>query len=488
MATVHFGRLLGAAGFSRTVAIKRLHPQFARDPEFVAMLVDEARIAARIRHPHVVPTLDVVAAEGELFLVMDYVPGESLARLRRAAPAGLIPLRVASAIFCGALHGLHAAHEATDEQGQPLGIVHRDMSPQNILVGEDGVARVLDFGVALAAGRSQLTGDGKIKGKLGYFAPEQLGGQVTRQSDLFAVAVALWEALTGRRLFVGDDPGRVIAKILHGEIVAPTQIAPDLPKRVDEVVMRGLERDPLRRYATAHEMATDLENCLELASTRQVSEWVDSVAHAPLSHRRAVLAAIESSSAQLPSAAPSDAEPARPPAVSIVSENVPKPPYPRESISGVGWQRAAPDARTTNYSIRRGRATWARRAAAAGVLLLAGALAAVILERPQRRGADAGATAATQVAPSGTPRPLGAIRPPATEISSGEPAPAPVAVNPSAVAAPATASATLEHEPATFKRPAPSTQGKATPPGSPNCALPFVLDAQGHKIWKEECF
>jgi serine/threonine protein kinase len=178
MATVHLGRLLGPVGFSRTVAIKRLHAQFASDPEFVSMFLDEARLAARIRHPNVVPTLDVVATGGELFLVMEYVPGESIARLARALreQKQTLPTRILSAVMAGVLHGLHAAHEAKDERGHPLGIVHRDMSPQNVLVGTDGVARVLDFGVAKAAGRMQTTREGQIKGKLSYMPPEQLRG------------------------------------------------------------------------------------------------------------------------------------------------------------------------------------------------------------------------------------------------------------------------------------------------------------------------
>src|SRR5580693_5872615 len=143
MATVHLGRLMGPVGFSRTVAIKRLHAAYAKDPEFVAMFLDEARLAARIRHPNVVPTLDVVARDGELFLVMDYVQGESLARLVRASAATRrpIPVEIVSSIVCSVLFGLHAAHEATNDQGEPLSIVHRDVSPQNVLVGSDGVAR-----------------------------------------------------------------------------------------------------------------------------------------------------------------------------------------------------------------------------------------------------------------------------------------------------------------------------------------------------------
>jgi serine/threonine-protein kinase len=158
MATVHLGRVQGHGNFARTVAIKRLHPQYAADPDFVAMFLDEAWLAARINHPNVVQTLDVVSEEGELFLVMDFVHGESLSRIWREVrdAGGSAPLPITASIVCGALYGLHAAHEAKDEAGKPLNIVHRDVSPPNIIVGVDGVARVLDFGVAKASGRLPL--------------------------------------------------------------------------------------------------------------------------------------------------------------------------------------------------------------------------------------------------------------------------------------------------------------------------------------------
>src|SRR5271155_444715 len=220
MATVHFGRLLGGAGFSRTVAIKRLHQHLAGEPAFRATLIDEARMAARIHHPNVVPTLDVVSDDGELLVVMEYVRGESLSRLVRTGHEGeqrRVPLRVAVAIAVGALHGLHAAHEARSDLGEPLGIVHRDVSPQNILVGTDGLARVIDFGIAKAAGRLQSTREGIVKGKIAYMAPEQLAAhETTRAVDVYGMGVVLWEMLSGKRLYQGDTEGAVLGQVMSG--------------------------------------------------------------------------------------------------------------------------------------------------------------------------------------------------------------------------------------------------------------------------------
>ena len=207
MATVHIGRLMGPVGFARTVAIKRLHAHFAKDPEFVSMFLDEARLAGRIRHPNVVPVLDVVAEQGELFLVMEYIHGDSLSKLLRQVreQGEKMPLGVTVSILAGALQGLHAAHETTNDQGEPLEIVHRDISPQNIMVGADGITRVADFGIAKAAGRAQSTQDGQLKGKLCYMAPEQLAQRpVDRRTDVYSASVVLWEALTGQRLFQAD--------------------------------------------------------------------------------------------------------------------------------------------------------------------------------------------------------------------------------------------------------------------------------------------
>jgi serine/threonine-protein kinase len=280
MATIHLGRLLGQVGFARTVAIKRLHPHFAKDPEFVAMFIDEARLAAGIRHPNVVSTLDVVALEGDLFLVMDYVDGDSLAHLvkRVRARDQLIPPAVVSGVVTNVLYGLHAAHTAKDERGEQLHVVHRDISPQNILVGLDGVARVADFGVAKASRRIQETEAGRIKGKFRYMAPEQVkADRFDHRVDLFAAGIVLWEALTGRALFAADEPMRTMTMVLEHPIEAPSRYVAGLSPAVDAVVLRALERSPDARYATAREMAIELEDALPPAVPRIIGEWVDSL-------------------------------------------------------------------------------------------------------------------------------------------------------------------------------------------------------------------
>jgi serine/threonine protein kinase len=316
MASVHFGRLEGAAGFSRTVAIKRLHAHLAEDPQFRSTMIDEARLAARIHHPNVVPTLDVVAVDGELLVIMEYVRGESLSRLLRAESAQRrrVPLPIASAIVIGALHGLHAAHEAKSDRGAPLGIVHRDVSPQNILVGVDGVARVIDFGIAKAAGRLQTTSDGAVKGKMAYMAPEQLAagderlavGKVTRATDIYAMGVVLWEALAGRRLFRGESEARLVVQVLTGAQEPPSRYAPDLPADLDALVMMALALDPAHRFDSAEEMAERLLRVVPPAFPTEVGKWVEEVASVALARRGMELAEIESRSDILAAPSPAD--------------------------------------------------------------------------------------------------------------------------------------------------------------------------------------
>jgi serine/threonine-protein kinase len=292
MATVHFGRLATEVGFSRTVAIKRLHAQFAKDPAFVAMFVDEARLASRIRHPNVVPMLDVVALDGEVFLVMEYIPGESLAQLWRKGP---IPVDISVAIATQVLEGLHSAHEATSERGEPLHIVHRDVSPQNVMIGVDGIARLLDFGVAKAASRLHTTRDGEIKGKLAYMSPEQIRDEpLDRRVDIYAASVVLWEMLTGVRLFAADNYGALVDKVQSAQVSPPSRHNPDVPKPLDEVILKGLAGDRSKRFPTARAMAAELERVTTPATIRDVSAWVERSARDAVVRRASVVTRIES--------------------------------------------------------------------------------------------------------------------------------------------------------------------------------------------------
>ncbi|MDB5212741.1 MAG: protein kinase [Myxococcaceae bacterium] len=289
MAEVHLGQIRGAIGFSRTVAIKRMHPHLASDPDFASMFADEARLAARVRHPNVVATLDVVLEGANLCIVMEYIEGVTLAQLLKlgAEQSAAMPPRIAVAILRDTLEGLHAAHHAVDSDGRPLGIVHRDVSPQNVIVGVDGVARVLDFGIAKANVRLHQTREGSgLKGKLAYMAPEQLeGAAVVRQSDVFAASIVLWETLTAQRAYGGASEGEVVTKILRGPPPPPSSVRDDLGQAYDDVLMRGLARAPEDRFESARHMAVALTTAGEPASAAEVGAWVERIAAAPLKER-----------------------------------------------------------------------------------------------------------------------------------------------------------------------------------------------------------
>jgi tRNA A-37 threonylcarbamoyl transferase component Bud32 len=297
MATVHLGRFVGARGFARTVAIKVLHESYAKNKAFVARFVDEARLVARIHHPNVMPTLDVVADGDDLRIVMEYVAGEALDQLqaRMKERGERIPVPVACAIIAGVLHGLHAAHEAKNEFGEPLGIVHLDVSPQNVLVGTDGTTRVLDFGVARARGDKASAA---VSGKSAYLAPEQVrGAEVSPRTDVFAASIVLWEMLTGEPLFAADNHAATLQRVLGCVIPAVSDKVPDLPARLDEVLKVGLRRDPAQRFATARDMALELEQSVVPALASEVGRWVESTAEATLVARAAKVREMEAGSA-----------------------------------------------------------------------------------------------------------------------------------------------------------------------------------------------
>lgn len=295
MGTVYLARMGGSAGFARLVAIKRLHAELAAQRDFVTMLVDEARLASQIRHVNVIDTLDLVANDGAFSLVLEYVEGASLSALTElvasgAAPTGkTMPMPIALAIMNGVLRGLDAAHEARGAEGQPLGIIHRDVSPQNVLVGVDGIPRVIDFGIVKAMAKMTATRPGEIRGKLAYMAPEQLLERpATRQVDVYAAGVVLWELLTGRRLFSAEDQRVLCAAVLRGDIKPPSEVNPDLPRELDAVILKATARDVSDRYLTIRDLLDDL-GPWKPASADEVGAWVREVAVAELLKTKTLL-------------------------------------------------------------------------------------------------------------------------------------------------------------------------------------------------------
>ncbi|MDB5215968.1 MAG: serine/threonine protein kinase [Myxococcaceae bacterium] len=468
MATVHFGRLSGPVGFSRTVAIKRLHPQYAKDPEFVTMFLDEARLCGRIRHPNVVPTLDVVATEGEIFIVMEYVAGEALSKLMKTAWAKNIPVppRVAATIISSVLHGLHSAHQTKDEHGRELGIVHRDVSPQNILVGSDGTSRVLDFGVAKAAGRIQTTRDGQVKGKIAYMPPEQLsGGLVSRQSDIYAASVVLWEALTGRRLFDGETEAIVLVRAIEGKVDPPSMFNPQLDRATDEVVMRGLAREPSARFATARDMALAIEQTVGLASPYEVGEWVESVAAEEIGRRARNIAEIESASmntgmdrASAPRIGLSP-QPAEPPHSQVSSISVSRPAISTPAPASLKSRRA-----TRAFGI------------VAGLLAIAGLVLGGLALQDSLSGAHTGA--ANEVARD--TRAIAILKPQTSPTKGGG------SGSTGSTAAAADAPKVTSSRP--LAAPAPPVAAPKPPKTNAACDPPYTIDpATGRKKYKLEC-
>jgi len=463
MATVHFARLLGPGGFSRMVAAKRLLPHMVRDGAFTAMLLDEARLAARIRHPNVVSTLDVISTGDELIVVMEYVHGESLHKLAQTASdlGEPISARFAASIIIEALHGLHAAHEAKDESGNLLGVVHRDISPQNILVGVDGVTRIADFGIAKAAGRSYQTRDGTIKGKLAYMAPEQVeGGELTRATDVFAVSVVLWELLTGQQLFDGVTDAEVMHRVLTYEIPAPSSLVPGLPEFYDRIVARGLARNKALRFGSAREMALELEAASTPVRVSEIGGWVERVASDTLRRRSLSISKIERSLTDevSPLAATKPVTPAARPSAD-----------PPNTAAKVSWDSGTPG-RSSSWLL----GAVAGLAGVGALLWVAGA------HRPPPTAASAASvsalvSAAASAAGTAAPPLPGVLQtPPSSTASQTPPAARPTK----------DAGMAADHRPASVKS-AGVPLGK--PKSSANCDPPYSIDASGRRIFKLEC-
>jgi serine/threonine-protein kinase len=295
MATVYVARVQGVAGFERLVAIKVLHANLAHEDEFIRMFLDEARLAASIRHPNVVPTIDVCDAGDAgcgYFIVMEYIEGDHLGALMSSAhkEQERLPLPAVLRMLADALAGLGAAHALRDDAGRSLNLVHRDVSPHNIMVGRDGVVRLTDFGVAKAEDRLTHTRDGQVKGKLAYMAPEQaVSGATDARSDLFSVGVILWECVTGRRLFRADTTAGTLNKLLREPIPAPSSVDPALAP-LDPLLAKALARAPDQRFQSADDFARAIEEIAPaiggLASLRGVARTVKHHAAAKLKREK----------------------------------------------------------------------------------------------------------------------------------------------------------------------------------------------------------
>lgn len=282
MAAVWAARLKGSHGFAKTVAIKTILPDLSNDVNFEEMFLDEARLASTIRHPCVVEVLNLGEADGLLYQVMEWVDGESLASLRRyASNEEKLPIHLAVYIIREACAGLHAAHELRNDHGDWLGLVHRDVSPQNLLVAFDGSVKVVDFGVAKAHGRSApQTSAGQIKGKAPYMSPEQaMGEEVDRRTDVFALGIVLYQLVTGRHPFRGENDFVTLQKIVSDKAIEPPiRLLPELSFELQRVMLRALERDPILRYPSAREFSAALGAAtvgLEAASREGLAGWMD---------------------------------------------------------------------------------------------------------------------------------------------------------------------------------------------------------------------
>lgn len=447
MALVWLARIDGL-GYDKIVVIKTILPKYAQDVRFQNMFLDEARITTRIHHPNVAGILDVGEHNGTLYMAMEWVDGDSLSRLlneldlRRAR----MPVGVALRICADLCAGLHAAHEVRDENGEPLGVVHRDVSPSNLLLCPSGEIKLIDFGVAKARDRyAQDTSAGQLKGKLRYMAPEQLGGEVSPSVDIYATGLLLWEALTGRSPFHDVVEGaHLVASVLGGVSAKPSSCRSEISPALEAIVAKALDLLPARRFANALEMAAALEATGLAASRTGVAAYVQEFASEVLAARSSVVALLERGM-------PAD-------------EHTPPRQVEKTSNEAVMIASAAPAAKR-------------RRALPLG--LVAGAsLGLAVLAFALRPGAQR------------LPSPMGATAEPPLTSVSGRPAEARTTPVPSASASvplsapPTPTSSSTQSSPPTGR---PTAKPKPKP-DRPDCSIPYTVDANGYRSYRRECF
>jgi serine/threonine-protein kinase len=263
MAELFLAKALSLHSFEKLVVVKRILPQFADNEDFIDMFLDEARLAAQLRHPNIVQVYDIGEDQGSQFFTMEYIHGQDLRRLGRnlSKQGRTLPLEHVLSIIIGTAAGLHHAHKSADMSGHPMNIVHRDVSPANILVTYEGGVKLVDFGIAKARTAQVTTAAGTLKGKIPYMSPEQCRGEaLDSRSDLFSLGTLLWEFTVGQRLFRGDSEFATLHKISNEEAPAPRSIVPDYPEELERIVLKALQRDREKRYQTGQELQIDLED------------------------------------------------------------------------------------------------------------------------------------------------------------------------------------------------------------------------------------
>jgi serine/threonine-protein kinase len=289
MATVWAARQKGSRGFQKTVAVKTMLPGLSDDPQFEQMFLDEAALASRIHHPNVVETLDLGEQDEILYLVMEWIDGEALSVIAKAAKKNdtYLPQRLALRIVGQACAGLHAAHEVKNDDDQLVGLVHRDVSPQNILVTYDGIVKLVDFGVAKAIGRAGgETTAGQLKGKIPYMSPEQArGGKVDRRTDIFAMGIVLYRLTTGSHPFLGDSDLVTMRNIISRPAMSPRVKNPDFSRELEQVLMTCLEKDPDKRYQTMVDLDRAIDRVLAITGASVVDNDVGSFVRGLLGDR-----------------------------------------------------------------------------------------------------------------------------------------------------------------------------------------------------------
>jgi serine/threonine-protein kinase len=269
MAEVYKGRIQGPAGFERVFVVKRILPHLSDDASFIKMFVEEAKLSARLNHPNIVHIFELGAVEGEYFISMEYIRGHDLSETMRSIWKALGAPRPELVAYIGreACRGLAYAHNLTDENGRPLGMIHRDVSPSNVMLSYEGAVKMLDFGIAKALGDgAEQSKSGTLKGKYAYMAPEQTeGDNIDNRSDIFACGIVLHEVLTGRRLFKGQNDVQTIERVRRCDVPPPSAQNPGVPPELDDIVLKALERDPARRWSNAADMADALDDVVHAA-------------------------------------------------------------------------------------------------------------------------------------------------------------------------------------------------------------------------------